>query len=113
MPPTPLPLTPSFAPLTPPRLLCQYDDRAMIEALVATQYRIRRPIGSGGMAYASLAEGRPTRRQGARKILEPGRDSNVPRFEREAAAAGALSHPNIVAVYGTGRSGDTYYIAME
>src|SRR5262249_48209492 len=34
-------------------------------------------------------------------------------FRREARAAAALSHPNIVLVYDADRSGDTYFIAME
>jgi serine/threonine protein kinase len=35
------------------------------------------------------------------------------RFEQEARAAGALSHPNIVAVYDAGEQGDLAYIVSE
>ena len=35
------------------------------------------------------------------------------RLHREARAAGALAHPNIVAVYDLGEEGDTAYIVME
>jgi eukaryotic-like serine/threonine-protein kinase len=35
------------------------------------------------------------------------------RFAREAAAAGKLSHPNIVAVFHLGEQGDTQYLVLE
>ena len=37
----------------------------------------------------------------------------VNRFLREARAAGAISHPNIVTIFDVGRHGDTPYITME
>jgi Tol biopolymer transport system component len=35
------------------------------------------------------------------------------RFEREARAASALNHPNIVTIFDAGREGDVSYLAME
>jgi serine/threonine protein kinase len=56
------------------------------------------------------------KRDVAIKVLPAGlaRDPDrIARFEREARAAGALNHPNIVAVHEIGRDGDTYWIATE
>jgi serine/threonine protein kinase len=35
------------------------------------------------------------------------------RFEQEARAAGALNHPNVVAVYDIGRADDSIYVVSE
>ena len=40
-------------------------------------------------------------------------DAYVERFLREARAAAALNHPNIVTVIDCGADGDTYYMVME
>ncbi len=78
-------------------------------ALVGTRlgpYEIVAPLGAGGMG--AVYRGRDTRleRDVAVKVLPPhlidSSDALV-RFEREARAVAALSHPNILALHDVGR----------
>jgi eukaryotic-like serine/threonine-protein kinase len=85
--------------------------------LISGRYRLAEPIGRGGMAtiYRAVDEhmmDRPV----AVKVLREVYSSDpkfVTRFQREARAASALQHPNIVQVFDYGQSGDSYYIVME
>jgi len=73
-------------------------------------------IGRGGMGEVYRARDSRLKRDVAIKVLPAGlaRDPDrIARFEREARAAGALNHPNIVAVYDISRDDDTYWIATE
>src|SRR5450631_1081913 len=79
-------------------------------------YEILAQIGAGGMGEVYRARDTRLLRDVALKILpedvsrEPRRAA---RFEREARAASALNHPNIVSVYDVGREGDIAYIVSE
>jgi len=80
------------------------------------QYRILDLIGAGGMGEVYLALDTRLDRKVALKFLSADftNDSGrVRRFQREARAASALSHPNIVTIYDTGQVGSTYFIAAE
>ena len=73
--------------------------------LIDGRYQLLRQVATGGMA--SIYEGIDTRldRKVAVKIMHPhlAQDEQfVERFIREAKAAAALSHPNIVAVQDQG-----------
>src|ERR1017187_5167609 len=73
-------------------------------------------IGRGGMGEVYRARDSRLKRDVAVKVLPAGlaRDPDrIARFEREARAAGALNHPNIVAVHEIGRDDGTYWIATE
>ena len=79
-------------------------------------YQIRRLIGGG--AHADVYEAFDPRfdRTVALKVLKPHLRSNeviVDRFLREARAAGALSHPHIVAYYDIETEDDIPFIALE
>ena len=81
------------------------------------QYRLKAPLGAGGMGEVWLAEHRLLKRPCAVKLIRPqhAADSQfLRRFEREAAATARLQHPNIVAVYDFGRHDDgTFFLVME
>ena len=79
-------------------------------------YRIVSQLGSGGMGEVYLAEDIRLHRKVALKILPPHfmvNPDRVRRFEREARAASALNHPNIVTIYEIGQSHTTHFIATE
>ncbi|MBK5229886.1 MAG: Stk1 family PASTA domain-containing Ser/Thr kinase [Thermoleophilia bacterium] len=84
--------------------------------LVDGRYKVVQRIGSGGMADVYLSEDQHLGRRVALKVMHErfAQDEQfIQRFEREAQAAAALQHQNIVSVFDRGQVGNTYYIAME
>ena len=79
-------------------------------------YEIRERLGAGGMGEVYRAQDSRLGRDVALKILPEAFASDpdrVRRFEKEARAASALNHPNIVTVYEVGAADSLSYIAME
>ena len=79
-------------------------------------YEIQALLGRGGMGEVYRARDERLSRDVALKVLHTdlAADSErVRRFEQEARGAGALNHPNILAVYDTGESGGSPYIVTE
>src|SRR5579863_7813837 len=80
------------------------------------RYEVQDPIGRGSMF--TICRGRDTvlNREVAIKVLRDIYSTDVKfvtRFQREAKAASALQHPNIVQVYDYGQTDGNYFIVME
>jgi serine/threonine protein kinase len=80
------------------------------------QYRLVERIGEGGMGIVWKALDTTLDRHVAIKVLPENlvRDEEfLARFEREAKAVAALSHPNIVGIFGFGKASGQAYAVME
>jgi len=80
------------------------------------KYRLLDHLGSGGMSAVYLAEHKHMGRRVAIKVLPQNRvndSSYLDRFYREAKAAAALDHPNIVRAYDVDHEGNVHYLVME
>src|SRR2546421_730664 len=67
-------------------------------------------VGDLALGRHRLLRLRERQRSGQR---DPERPAALARFEREAKAVAALSHPNILAIFDFGVAGVTAYAAME
>lgn len=79
------------------------------------RYQIQGELGRGAMGVVYRAHDPNIGREVAIKTihLDLQEAEAVERFRREAKAAGALSHPNIVTIYDAGEDNGVFYIAME
>ena len=81
-----------------------------------SHYRIVSKIGEGGMGEVFLAEDTRLRRRVALKVLPEKIAADADRllrFEREAFAASALNHPNILTIFEFGAMGKTHFLVSE
>src|SRR5215471_12328792 len=79
-------------------------------------YEVVSSLGSGGMGEVYRAKDKRLDRYVAIKVLPSSLSSDhkaLSRFEREAKALAALSHPNILSIYDIGSSGEVFYVVME
>jgi eukaryotic-like serine/threonine-protein kinase len=79
-------------------------------------YEIVGPLGAGGMGEVYRAKDSKLKREVAVKVLPEtlARDADaLARFEREALAVAALSHPNILAIHDFGTESGTVYAVTE
>jgi serine/threonine protein kinase len=80
------------------------------------RYEIRSKVGAGGMGEVYRARDEKLNRDVAIKVLPAALSENedrLRRFEQEAQAAGALNHPNILAIYDVGIDGTAPYVVSE
>lgn len=79
-------------------------------------YLLLEPIAKGGMGIVYKARQQKLNRIVAIKMILAGRfadRTDVERFYAEAAAAAALSHPNIVAIHEIGEVGGQHFFSMD
>src|SRR5690349_23318647 len=80
------------------------------------RYEIRSKIGEGGMGEVYLAQDAKLDRKVALKILPAdvaAHSDRMKRFVREAKAASALNHPNIITIYEIEETDSINFIATE
>jgi serine/threonine-protein kinase len=79
-------------------------------------YEIIEHLGAGGMGEVYLAQDTKLDRQVAVKFLNDkhsGEPANLERFVREAKAASALNHPNILVIHEIGATDEAHFIVSE
>ena len=79
-------------------------------------YRLVEKIGAGGMGDVWRAVDTRLDREVAVKVMSErlAHDTEaLARFEREARAVAALSHPNVLALYDVGREDGVSYVVTE
>ncbi len=88
------------------------------ESVKIGRFIVLRKLGQGAMGIVYLAYDPKLDRKVALKLVDTSSlgsemgDAQV-RLEREARAAAALGHPNVVTVYDVGHQGDDVFLAME
>ena len=88
-----------------------HDNPPVADEVIAGRYRLLEPLGRGAMSSVWLARDEELGRRVAVKMLAQSADRA--RFEREARAAAALSHPNICLLYDYGEADGRPYMVLE
>jgi serine/threonine-protein kinase len=106
-----------FCPKDGSALRTQGDGAELVGSVIAERYHVVRQLGEGGMGRVYLAEHVKMGRLSAVKVMSRRivTDADaISRFNREAANASRISHPNVAAVYDFGETPEgLIYLAME
>ena len=89
----------------------------LIGSIIAERYHVLQKLGEGAMGQVYLAEHVKMGRKSALKVMHAGAHADadaISRFNREAANASRITHPNVAAVYDFGEMADgMLFLAME
>lgn len=99
------------ATVTDPTAVRQHD--LLARGTILDRYTVLEKLGAGGMGEVYAVYDAKLDRRVALKLLHGGGDAYEARLVREAQAMARLSHPNVVAVFDTGRVDDRMFLAME
>jgi serine/threonine-protein kinase len=106
-----------FCPRDGSALRSQNKQGDLVGTVIAERYHVMKKLGEGGMGAVYLAEHVKMGRKSAIKVMNPGMHQDadaIARFNREAANASRLNHPNICAIYDFGETSEgLIYLAME
>jgi CHASE2 domain-containing sensor protein len=95
----------------------QADEGVLLDPeTVIAGYRIRQPIGRGGMGVVYEATQTSLERDVALKLIRTAFAENPvarERFKRESKLAASIEHPNVIPVYEAGEYEGVLYIAMR
>lgn len=101
-------------------LLTRFHARLLLQGkylgFLLGPYKVLRPLGKGGVGLVYLAEHTGLRRQVAIKLLANDHAADLgitQRFQREARAAAALDHPNIVRLHDLCSEGPLQFLVLE
>lgn len=114
---TEYPANERFCPRDGTALRSQSGDTDLVGSVIAERYHIMKKLGEGGMGQVYLAEHVKMGRKSAVKVMNPGMVKDVDaiaRFNREAANASRINHPNVCGIYDFGETPEgIIYLAME
>ncbi len=114
---TEYPANERFCPRDGSALRSQGGGNDLVGSIIAERYHVMKKLGEGGMGQVYLAEHVKMGRKSAVKVMNPGmvQDADaISRFNREAANASRINHPNVAGIYDFGETPDgLIYLAME
>ncbi len=89
----------------------------ILGSVIADRYHITKKLGEGGMGAVYLGEHVKMGRKSAIKVITKSMSSDaeaIARFNREAANAAQINHPNVCGIYDFGETSEgLIYLAME